>query len=301
MPRVRLLDSHHHLWDLEAHPYPWLQEEVVAAHFGDYSAIRKTYDAIDYLTDTAEVEVVSSVHVEAGMAKTEKLTETRYLCNVAAQHGIPGAIVAHADLVSRTVDADLEAQSAFDLVRGVRNMLFAPGALGKSSDISNCSLFDPAWRYGFSRLATYGLSFDLQAPPPVMMEVAKLLAQHDDVPAVLTHAGLPLDRGEEGMALWRSGMRALAALPHVCVKLSGLPMTDWQWSEQSLRPVVLEVIDLFGPERCMIGSNFPVDGLFSSYTRLIQAYWSITQNLSDTEREAIFVGNAARFYSIDIG
>ena len=72
-------------------------------------------------------------------------------------------------------------------------------------------------------------------------------------------------------------------------------------SEQSLRPVVLEVIDLFGPERCMIGSNFPVDGLFSSYTRLIQAYWSITQNLSDTEREAIFVGNAARFYSIDIG
>jgi predicted TIM-barrel fold metal-dependent hydrolase len=276
-----------------------LQDEVVDAHFGDYSAIRKTYDVSAYKEDTAKVELVSSVHVEAGIGRHEKLAETGYLSKVASRHGIPGAIVAHADLADPSVDQYLEAQSAFDRVRGVRNMLFAPGTLDKSGDMSNCSLFDPAWRYGYSRLATYGLSFDLQAPPPVMDEVAKLLTQHDDVPAVLTHAGLPLDRSEEGMELWRSGMCSLAALPHVWVKLSGLPMTDWKWSEQSLRPIVLEVIDLFGPERCMIGSNFPVDGLFSSFTQLIQAYWSITQDFSDTEREAIFVGNAATFYHID--
>ena len=297
---MRFLDSHHHLWDLERHSYPWLQGPLVKAHFGDYDAIRHTYDLDDYRRDSAAVELVSSIHVEAAIAVDERLGETRWLQAVHEEAGLPGAVVAAVGLNEDDLSNKLAAHSEFPLVRGVRDMLFLPGAPNRAENLADSRLFDPAWRSGFSLLSQFGMSFDLQAPPFAMADAARLVAAHDDVAVVLTHLGPPFDRSDEGREIWRQGIRKLAQLPHVHTKISGLPMTDWNWSEDTLRPWVLEAIDVFGPDRCMFGSNFPVDGLFGSYGDLIGAYWQIVDGFSDDERNAMFVGNAARFYRVPL-
>ena len=83
MAPIRFLDCHHHLWDLQAFAYPWLQDRRVEAHFGDYSAICRNYKAEDFLADTAGIDLVSSVHVEAGIGAGQALAESRWLAEVA--------------------------------------------------------------------------------------------------------------------------------------------------------------------------------------------------------------------------
>lgn len=131
-----------------------------------------------------------------------------------------------------------------------------------------------------------------------MPEAAALAADFPDVPIVLTHAGLPLDRSAGGLQAWRRGMRQLAERPNVWVKVSGLPMTDWRWTIESLRPLVLETIEIFGIKRAMFGSNFPVDGLYSDYDSLVDAYRMITAGFTLEERRAVFHDNAQRFYRL---
>ena len=93
-------------------------------------------------------------------------------------------------------------------------------------------------------------------------------------------------------------MRRLAERPNVWVKVSGLPMTDWRWTVESLRPLVLETVEIFGATRAMFGSNFPVDGLYSDYDTLVDAYRSITACFTPAERRALFHDNAQRFYRL---
>lgn len=157
---------------------------------------------------------------------------------------------------------------------------------------------DPRWRRGFALLGPLKLSFDLQAPSPLMAEAADLAGALPEVRIALTHAGLPLDRTPEGMAAWRRGMRLRAQRPNVVVKISGIPMTDWHWTVDSLRPIVLEAIDIFTVERAMFGSNFPVDGLYSDYTTLWSAYQAITAGFSLDEQRRLLDDNAQRFYRL---
>ena len=93
-------------------------------------------------------------------------------------------------------------------------------------------------------------------------------------------------------------MRTLASCSNIAVKISGLGMTDPQWTTDRIRPFVLETIDVFGVERCMFASNFPVDSLFSDYDTLYEAYRTITADFSAREQAMLFHDNAARFYRL---
>lgn len=295
--RDATIDAHHHLWDLRAVRYPWLVGPPVQAHFGPYEKIRRDYRIEHFLHDIRNQHVVKSVHVEAGADPSDPVRETRWLQAVADRDGFPHAIVAHANLAADDVAATLEAHRAFANVRGIRMLTRRPGEL-RQDDPGGSLMSDPAWRRGFARLGALGLSFDLQAPPPFMAEAAALAADFPDVPIVLTHAGLPLDRSADGLLAWRRGMRRLAERPNVWVKVSGLPMTDWRWTVESLRPLVLETIEIFDATRAMFGSNSPIDGLYSDYDTLVDAYRSITAGFTPEERRAIFHDNAQRFYRL---
>jgi predicted TIM-barrel fold metal-dependent hydrolase len=297
MAAIPTIDAHHHLWDLRAVRYPWLTGPPVQAHFGPYEKIRCDYLIEQFLEDIRTQHVVKSVHVEAGADPTDSVRETRWLQAVADRHGFPHAIVAHADLGAADVAATLEAHRGFPNVRGIRMLTRRPGEL-RRDDPGESLLSDPAWRRGFARLGPLGLSFDLQAPVPFMAEAAALAAAFPDIPIALTHAGLPLDRSPEGLAAWRRGMRGLAERPNVWVKISGIPMTDWRWTVDSLRPIVLETIEIFGVGRAMVGSNFPVDGLYSDYDTLFDAYRAITAGFTAAEQARLFHDNAQRFYRL---
>ncbi len=298
MEPIETIDSHHHLWDRQLNRYPWLDGPPTTAHFGSTDQLPHEYGIDIYLKDIADQNIVKSVHVEAGTDPSDPVNETRWLQGVAETHGYPNGIVAYANLADPKVRDVLEAHCEFPNMRGIRMMTKKVGQLSKDLDASGSLMSDAQWREGFAVLGEMGLSFDLQAPASLMAEAAALAAAFPDNQLMLTHAGLPLDRSESGMARWRAGMHQLAEQANIALKISGLPMTDWKWTVDSLRPMVLEAIDAFGVHRTMFGSNFPIDGLYSDYGTLIEAYRTIVAGFTSEEQAQMLHDNAARLYRL---
>jgi predicted TIM-barrel fold metal-dependent hydrolase len=300
MQTLRIVDAHMHLWDLGRIAYPWLTPPLPVGINGDVSPIAKNYLLDDYFRDTTAgggAAPAKIVHVEAGASPRDSLAETRWLQGLAHERGFPQAIVAHAELNQPDVEYLLAAHAAHANVRGIRQIInwhpdpvktFTPRDL----------LGDADWLKGFALLRKYGLSFDLQIYPTQMLAAAALAARHPDTSIILNHAGMPLERDGAGINAWRTGMRALAGQPNVSVKISGLAMLDWRWTPQSLRPFVLETLEIFGVERCLFASNFPVDRLYGSFASFYDAYESIIGACSLDEKHRLFAGNAERIYRL---
>jgi predicted TIM-barrel fold metal-dependent hydrolase len=286
-----IVDAHHHLWDLDRNRYPWLDAEVdPAATIGDYAPLRRNYLVGDYLDDAEPARVVRSVHVQAEWDSADPVGETRWLQAVSDRHGFPHGIVAAARLEDPQVDAVLEAHMAFANMRGIRQMLDR----GAGLDL----LGRADWERGLGRLVVHGLSFDLQINPDQLVAAAGLAQRHPDLVFVLNHCGRPQERTKAAFELWRTGLRRLAHRSNVTAKVSGLGMFDHTWSVESIRPYVEEMLDAFGPGRCMFGSNFPVDRLYSSYPALVDAYRELVAGMSAGEQRAFFYENAVRVYRL---
>jgi predicted TIM-barrel fold metal-dependent hydrolase len=296
-----MVDAHMHLWDLDEVRYPWLTPPLPVGITGDVRSIAKTYRLDDYLRDAGgeggKIRVAKVVHVEAGANPADSLKETRWLQRVADARGYPQALVAHAELNNPKVEALLAEHASHHNVRGIRQILNWH-ADPKKTYTPRDLLADTGWEKGFALLRKYNLSFDLQVYPGQMQAAAQLASRHPDTPIILNHTGMPVDRDGAGLQAWRAGMQALAQQRNVAVKISGLAMLDWQWTLDSLRPFVLQTIELFGTERCLFASNFPVDRLFGSFARHYGAYQSLTASLSATERAQVFATNAERIYRI---
>lgn len=298
---LEMVDAHIHLWDLSRIRYPWLTPPLPVGITGDVSSIAHDYLLDDYLRDCAApespVRVSKVVHVEAGANPADSLAETRWLQGIADARGFPQAIVAHAQLEKPGIEALLAGHAAHRNVRGVRQILNwhpDPGKTYTPRDL----LTEDSWRRGFARLARHGLSFDLQIYPAQMPAAARLAALHPNIPLILNHAGMPAEKDAAGIQAWRAGMRSLAAQSNVSVKISGLAMLDWHWTRESFRPFVLETLEIFGADRVMVASNFPVDRLFGTFAAFTEAYLSILAGASEAERSKLFARNAERIYRI---
>ncbi len=298
MSGLRIVDAHHHLIDFDNRLYPWLSPRPARpSMIGDVTSIARPYLLDDYRADFEDLNVVKSVHVEAGFDPKAPVDETRWLQGIADANGFPHAIVAKIEMQSDDAEKLMDQHKAYANVRGIRHMINWHDDPAKTYS-GEKFLENDRWLANYGLLAKYGYSFDLQIYPRQMREAAALVARHPDIPVVLDHSGMPVDREEEEIAIWREGIMRLAALPHVMVKLSGLGMVDHKWTIESLRPFVLFMIDAFGPKRAMFGSNFPVDRLYSSYDTLVSAFDTITCEFSDDERADLFAGTAERFYRI---
>ncbi|WP_018689576.1 amidohydrolase family protein [Ahrensia kielensis] len=294
---MKIIDPHFHLWDLDELSYPWLTTETSEGVFGDNSSIRKTYKLDDYLSESGKFEIVKSVHIEAAVDAGLDVDETVWLENIAEKGGQPDAIVAYCDLSIDSVVEKLDAQKKNNRVRGIRQILnthvderlnFAPQEF----------MENPRWIEGFEMLGALGLSFDLQIYPAQMTAATRLAQQNAGTSIILNHTGMPTGHDAESLECWRTGMSELAQYENVSVKISGLGMMFHTWTEKMIRPIVLETINLFGSERCMFASNFPVDRMYSSFDVLWSAYCNITSGLSSTERDNLFGQSAERIYRI---
>ena len=297
---MQIVDAHHHLWDIEALSYPWLESEHAEAPYGDYRAIQRSYLIAEYLADTAHQSVVKSVHVQAEHDASDPVAETRWLQSIAddpCSRGFPHGIVAHADFTSADVERVLSAHHEYANIRGIRQIL-SHHTDPRLRQAAYDYLSDSRWRQRIGLLAKYGFSFDLQLYPHQMANGAALAAGHAGTLFVLNHAGTPAERDAAGLERWRQGMRQLAACDNVVAKISGLGIFDPHWTVTSIRPFVLETIEIFGTERCMFASNFPVDKLFSDYDTLFAAYKTITAVCSETEGRRLFHDNAVRYYRL---
>ena len=290
----RIIDAHHHLWDLKEVRHTWLAEKGVR-FFGDPEPIQTNYHVPDFREDIGELPVVASVHVQCGVALEDSIRETEWVSEQADEYCMVAAIVAFCDLTGERREAELDAQQAFGRLRGIRQIV-GRDAVEDARNGTNALLESPEFLAGLRSLLGRQLSFDLQLTPPLLTTAAKLFGKVEALPVALCHAGSPQDLSSEGIRDWETGLHRFAELPNAVCKLSGFGMFDHGWTVDSVRERVLRAIDAFGPTRCMFGSNFPVDKLTGSYGQWMGAYLSITEGFTDAERAAMFSDTAEGFY-----
>jgi predicted TIM-barrel fold metal-dependent hydrolase len=296
---VTLIDAHHHLWDLKANRYPFLSDEPEPHFFlGDYDGIRRDYLPADYLRESRGHNVLTTVHCEAEMDRAHQVRETEWLTAINARHGFPGAIVAHAWFHTDNAEEILARQAAFPLVRGIRSKPVTARSPDAMTPGTPGTMQDERWLRGFALLEKYGLSWDLRVPCWHLAEAAEVARQFPRTPIVLNHTGFPWDRSDEGLAAWRRGMEVLAREPNVHVKVSEFGLKDSPWEYESNRRVVQEAIAIFGIERCLFATNFPVAGLRIDYDTLVRSLSRMMADRSPADRERFFWRNAAAFYRL---
>jgi predicted TIM-barrel fold metal-dependent hydrolase len=293
---LTIVDAHQHFWDPTAHYYPWLNDEPqIPFRYGDYRAVKRRYLPPDYRNDAAPFHVEKSVYVEAEWNPRDPLGEMRYIEQLRAEYGLPTVAVAQAWLDHDDAPRILEQLAAFPFVRSVRHK---PRANPSPNDCCPGGTVSAKWRTGFTEVARNRLRFDLQTPWWHLSEAAELAAAYPDSRIILNHTGLPTDRSEEGLRGWERAMATLAVCPNVSVKISGLGQPGAAWTVAANSGIVRTTIDLFGVERCMFASNFPVDSLCATFTTIYQGFRRIVRDFSPEEQRALFHDNAMRIYAM---
>ena len=296
MNELAIIDAHHHIW--RQADLPWLLGPMQPRIFGPYEPIRRDYPIDEYLADRAGTGVTRSVYVQANWAAHRFEDEVAWVQGVADESGWPHGIVGYADLLAGDVRAQLDRVSRYPLLRGVRMQLhWHENEMYRFAARPDLAL-DPVLQRNVARLADYNLVFDLQVFAGQMAGAAELAAACPDVTFVLQHAGMLEDRSAEGRAEWRAGMERLAARPNVCSKLSALGTFVHRNDPAHIAGILRETVEMYGADRCLFGSNFPIEKLWTSYRDLLGAFLDAAAGLGAVARAAIFEETAARVYRL---
>ena len=291
------VDAHHHIWHQA--DLPWLVGPMQPRIFGPYEPIRRDYPIEEYLADAASSGVSRSVYVQTNWATDRFEDEAAWVQRTTEERGWPHAIVAFADFSVDDVRPQLDRLARYRLVRGVRMQLhWHENPLYRFAARPDLCV-DPTIRRNIARLADYGWSFDLQVFAPQMADAASLAEACPDVTFVLQHAGMLEDTSPQGRAAWRAGMARLAKCPNVFSKLSGLGTFIHRNDAAYIAEILSDTVALFGAERCLFGSNFPVEKLWTSYREVVDAYRAAAAPLRPEQRDAIFGATAMRVYRLE--
>lgn len=285
---LAIADAHQHFWDPRVNYHPWLCDPApIAFRYGDYSALRLPYLPADYFADARGFDVVKTVYVESEWDPRDPLGETAWIERLRRETGFPTVVVAQAWLERDDAAPVLERQAAFSFVRGIRHKPRAG------------QMRDARWRAGYAQLARLGLRFDLQAPWTELADAAELCRAFPDTQLVLNHTGLPADRSAAGIAGWQRALETLAACPNAAIKISGLGAPGLRWTPERNREIVLAAIEVFGIERAMFASNFPVDSLCASFAEIFSGFRAIVRDFGPLELRRLFHDNAVRIYAME--
>jgi len=293
---TEIVDAHHHIW--RQADLPWLSGPMQPRIFGPYEPIRRDYPIREYLDDLTGSGVTRSVYVQTNWANDRFEDETAWVQQTARDHGWPHAIVAFADFAVDDVRPQLDRLARYTLVRGVRMQLhWHENPLYRFAARPDLCA-DPVIRRNVARLADYGFSFDLQVFASQMADAAGLAEACPDVTFVVQHAGMLEDLSPQGRTSWRSGMKRLAACPNIVTKLSGLGTFIHRNDPAHVADVVTETVAIFGADRCLFGSNFPIEKLWTGYHDLVDAYLSATASFEVNDRDAVLRATALRVYRL---
>jgi predicted TIM-barrel fold metal-dependent hydrolase len=292
-----IVDAHQHFWDPQVNYYPWLCDEPpIAFRYGDYRALRRPYLPAHYVTDFAAHGIIATVYVETEWDPRDPIGEMHYVEGLRRAAGLPTVAVAQAWLDRDDAASVLERQAAFPFVRSIRHK---PRANLSPGDGAAGGMTDPRWGAGYALLARHGLRFDLQTPWWHLHEAAALARRFPETTIILNHTGLPADRSPAGIAGWKRGMAALAACPNAAAKISGLGVPGQAWTVAANRAIVLTTIELFGVDRCMFASNFPVDGLCATFDTIFSGFREMVGDFTAGEQRRLFHDNALRIYGME--
>jgi predicted TIM-barrel fold metal-dependent hydrolase len=291
------IDAHHHLWDLEKVNYPWLMAKGERRFFGDPSKIQRNYLWREFSNDAMNHGFQGSVHIQVGA--NDPLEEAKWVDTINRQTKCwPIAQVAFADLTDKDLEHYLDELLKLKTVKGIRQII---GRAPEENSLSNINklLSNPKFLKGLNIICERNLTFDLQLIPELMELISPILKKVPNLDIVLCHAGSPYNRTKMGLEDWSDRLKDLSNQSNIFCKLSGLGMFDHNWTKNTISPIVQTVLNQFGAERVMFGSNFPVDSITSSYNELISAYEEIFENYTAEDQAKVFGLTAKHFYSIN--
>jgi L-fuconolactonase len=274
------VDSHQHFWHYSEEEYGWINDAM--------AAIRRDFLPADLRPLLADAGIDASVAVQA----RQSLEETEWLLALAEQHDWIAGVVGWVQLTSADVDETLEKLAARSKLKGVRHVLQGE---------ADAYMQREDFHAGLAKLRRYSLTYDVLVLERQLPAAIQLVDRHPDQPFVLDHIAKPLIAAHE-LEPWRTHIRELARRPHVSCKLSGLVTeADFdRWTEDDLRPYVETVLEAFGPERLMFGSDWPVCAVAATYARWAGVVRQYISALSADEQKAILGGNAVRFYGLQL-
>ena len=318
-PDLPIVDPHHHIWDRPGWRY--MIDELAADLNSGHN-----------ISATVFVQC-RSMHRIDGPIEMTPIGETEFVNGVAAigASGLYGdqrmcaGIVGHADLsLGEAVRPVLEAHIAAGggRFRGIRHISSwdpDPKLMNPNYPVPKNLLSQSNFRKGFSELQNHDLSFDAWLYHPQIPELTKLAQDFPETSIILDHCGGPLgiagykDKTNEVFAQWAYSIKELSSCPNVTIKIGGLGMRingyDFHENEnppssdrlaEAWRPYIETCIELFGTNRCMFESNFPVDKGSYSYPIYWNSCKKLARGTSDTEKFNLFSGTAARIYRIDV-
>jgi L-fuconolactonase len=275
-----IVDSHQHFWEVGRFDYPWMTPEVdVLCH--------------DYLPTALEPVLQRNGVGETILVQaSNSVAETRWLLTLADENQFIAGVVGWVDLQSENVGQQLDEFAAHPKFKGVRHLV--------ESEPADDWLIQESVRKGLDELSTRGLSYDLLVHTRHLKHAHAVVDSCPQLRFVIDHlAKPPIARGE--IDEWARKIKPLAAAENVWCKLSGLVTeADWTgWRIEDLIPYVDKALELFGPQRLMFGSDWPVCLLAASYEQVLESARTLLSDLSDEERGRIFSQNASQFYRIE--
>lgn len=295
-----VIDAHHHFWEPRLGHQPWLRPEShIPFRYGSYESIKVDFLPPDMikLADDIDLNLVGTVTMETEWELDDPVGEMDYTQAISTKWGLPNAAVAHAILRDREVGKTLEQLASRDIVRAVRNK---PGQSDSpaSAEANPSLLVDPQWQRGYALLSEFGLTFDLQVAWWHMHEAKTVLEANPETPLIINHSGLPADRSPEMLEGWRKALEFMATYPQVLIKISGIGLKGVPWTAENNRPIVETIAEVFGSDRIMFASNFPVDRIAGSYEEIWNGFRTITEEWSEDEQLKAYAKNAIAAYRL---
>jgi L-fuconolactonase len=274
-----VIDAHHHLWRYSPTEYDWINDSM--------AAIRRDFLTPDLVAELANARIDGSVTVQA----RQTLEETRWLLEAARSCEAIRGVVGWAPLAASDLEASLPALAAEPKLVGLRHIVQAePRGFLDGADFNR----------GIRALRTTGLIYDLLIVESQLEEAIRFVDRHTQQQFVLDHIAKPKIAAGE-IEPWRTLMRELSQRENVCCKISGMVTEDaWtSWSMESLRPYLDVVVEVFGADRLMAGSDWPVCLVATGYDRWWQVLRSYFAAFSEAERGEIFGATAIRIYDLE--
>ena len=270
------IDAHQHFWNYDAAQYPWI---------GPGSSLQRNWLPPDLAPLLAAAGLDGCIAVQA----RQIIEESYWLLELAEHHSIIKGVVGWVDLRSPEVDKDLAALAAHPKFSGVRHVI---------QDEPDVNFMRGAeFQRGIAKLKEFKLTYDILIFPRQLPAAIELVRRFPEQPFVLDHiAKPPIMDGT--LSPWREQIRELAKAPNVLCKVSGM-VTEADlaaWKPADIRPFLEVVFEIFGEDRLMFGSDWPVCLLAGSYAQVHALVADYTRNLSAAARDKFFGGNAARFY-----
>ena len=276
-----VVDAHHHFWRYSLAEYGWIDDRM--------AAIRRDFLPADLQREMRAAGVDAVVSVQA----RQSVEETRWLLDLATQNPFIAGVVGWVPLVSPSVEALLAPFAAHPKLVAIRHVL--------QDEPDPRFMLRADFQAGIRSLRAFNLTYDILIYERLLPQTIELVDRHPEQPFVIDHIAKPLIK-ERTIEPWARGMRELGRRPHVCCKLSGMVTEIGRphWSIADLRPYVDVVLDAFGPERVLFGSDWPVCLVACGYPRWMEIVQELIAPLSPTERAAILGENARRVYRLKV-